>query len=343
MSFAGLLSRNSRFFFQNGFPFKYTECQGSVIFAKYSQQPKTKHDDTEFRILDLKRKKEPVRKKPRKKPDVIPPRTYVMPVEQDWGSVWPGPRTFHPASVPLPVRQGYNEKGAPPGKFGNAELMKIPNFLHLTPPVVKRQCEALKRFCTAWPQGLETDAKCEEIFPLEIITSDYCHSSPDIRDPLARIVTIKVKVGRLPLNAHAKDKLLRLVGERYDPESDILTIMTDRCPLRQQNLDYALYLLTALFHESWKIEPWEREKCEADMEYYDWDASMSRKSVMGLLSWKPVQNAEESCTDDIQLDLKGYKEAVSNILNEGEEEYTLSRYKEEVKKLLSIQDVSSAV
>ena len=115
-----------------------------------------------------------------------------MPVDQDWGSVWPGPRTFHPASVPLPVRQGYNEKGAPPGKFGNAELMKIPNFLHLTPPVIKRQCEALKRFCTAWPQGLETDAKCEEIFPLEIITSDYCHSSPDIRDPLGRIVTIKV-------------------------------------------------------------------------------------------------------------------------------------------------------
>ena len=60
-----------------------------------------------------------------------------------------------------------------------------------------------------------------------------------------------MKVGRLPLNAHAKDKLLRLVGERYDPANDVLTIMTDRCPLRQQNLDYALYLLTALFHESW--------------------------------------------------------------------------------------------
>lgn len=27
--------------------------------------------------------------------------------------------------------------------------------------------------------------------------------------------------------------------------------MTDRCPLRQQNLDYALYLLTTLFYESW--------------------------------------------------------------------------------------------
>jgi hypothetical protein len=66
-----------------------------------------------------------------------------------------------------------------------------------------------------------------------------------------------------------------------------------------------------------KIEPWESEKCEADMEYYDWDASMSRKSVMALLSWKLGQNAEESRTDDIQLDLKGYKEAVSNVMNEG--------------------------
>lgn len=116
----------------------------------------------------------------------------MMPVDQDWGNVWPGPRTFHPAVVPLPVRQGYNEKDAPPGKFGNAELMKIPNFLHLTPPVIKRQCEALKRFCSAWPAGIETDEKCEETFPLEVVTSDYCHSSPDIRNPLARIVTIKV-------------------------------------------------------------------------------------------------------------------------------------------------------
>jgi hypothetical protein len=64
-----------------------------------------------------------------------------------------------------------------------------------------------------------------------------------------------MKLGRLPLNAHAKDKLLRLVGERYNPENDVLTIMTDRCPLRQQNLDYAFYLLTVLFYESWVSVP----------------------------------------------------------------------------------------
>lgn len=174
-----------------------------------------------------------------------------MPVDQDWGSVWPGPKTFHPASVPLPLHQGFVEKGSPPGKFANAELMKIPNFLHLTPPVIKRQCEALKKFCTPWPKGLESDEKCEHHFPVEIITSDYCHSSPTIRDPLARIVTLKVKLSNLELDQHARDKFLRLIGDRYDETTDIITIVTDRCPTKKQNLDYAMYLLTAVYHESW--------------------------------------------------------------------------------------------
>lgn len=44
--------------------------------------------------------------------------------------------------------------------------------------------------------------------------------------------------------------MIRLVGERYDEESDILTIVTDRCPTRKQNYDYGIYVLTALYHES---------------------------------------------------------------------------------------------
>lgn len=102
-------------------------------------------------------------------------------------------------------------------------------------------------------------------------------------------------------------------------------------------------MLTTLFYESWKIEAWESEKSEADMEYYDWDASASHKNVMGLLSWKPDQSPAQISADAIQLDLKEYKEAVSKIMNEGEEEYTISRYKEEVKKLFSLQDISSEV
>ena len=78
-----------------------------------------------------------------------------MKVNQDWPSVWPAPRTFHPASVPLPVRQGFAhlQGQATPEKYANVELMKIPNFLHLTPPAIQRHCEAIKKFCTAWPKG----------------------------------------------------------------------------------------------------------------------------------------------------------------------------------------------
>lgn len=178
-------------------------------------------------------------------------RTEKMAVDQVWGNVWPGPRSFHPAVVPLPVRQGFVEKGAPPGKYANAELMKIPNFLHLTPPVIKKQCEALKKFCTPWPKGLETDEKCQKHFPLEVISSDYCHSSPTIRDPLARIVTIRFKLSDLKFNKRSKDKFMRLIEEKYNEETDTVTIVTDRCPLKQQNYEYAIYLITACYHEAW--------------------------------------------------------------------------------------------
>lgn len=121
-----------------------------------------------------------------------------MSVRQKWGNVWPGPKTFHPSSVPLPVRQGYLEpqdnKRPAPDKFANAELMKIPNFLHLTPPAIKQQCEAIKKYCTQWPAGLETDEKCEKHFPIEYISSDYCHGLPTIRNPLSRIISLRVCV-----------------------------------------------------------------------------------------------------------------------------------------------------
>lgn len=44
--------------------------------------------------------------------------------------------------------------------------------------------------------------------------------------------------------------MIRLVGDRYDEELDMLTIVTDRCPTRKQNYDYGVYVLTALYHES---------------------------------------------------------------------------------------------
>lgn len=203
----------------------------------------------EFRVLSLyKNKSVQQTRRPRPKlQDVPPPRFKEMAVDQDWGAVWTGPRSFHPATVPLPLRQGYvKPTKAPPGKFANAELMKIPNFLHLTPPVISKQCEALKKFCTPWPKGLETEEKQEKHFPVRVISSDYVHGLPTIRNPLSRIITIKFNLDRLNLDEHAKDKFLRLVGERYNAETGELTIVTDRCPLKKQNYDYAIYLLTGL-------------------------------------------------------------------------------------------------
>ena len=80
-----------------------------------------------------------------------------MKPNQDWGSVRPAQRTFQPSVVPLPIRQGYRQlkEQITPYKYANPELMKIPNFLHLTPPMIKRHCSKLKELCTPWPKGKE--------------------------------------------------------------------------------------------------------------------------------------------------------------------------------------------
>ncbi|XP_004526961.1 28S ribosomal protein S35, mitochondrial [Ceratitis capitata] len=296
----------------------------------------TKHEfaDEEFRVLNLRSTSQATQQKRKvfKKEPVQPPRHQKMATDQDWSAVWPGPRTFQPSVVPLPLRQGYTEKGAPPpSKFANAELMKIPNFLHLTPPAIRQQCEALKKFCTPWPKGLETLENCEKRFPIEIKSTDYCHALPTIRNPEARRVTLNIKLSDLKFDAHAKDKFLRLVGDRYNPNTGILTIVADRCPLRKQNYDYAMYLLTACYHESFVTESWESSKSEADMEYYSFERNKSKQSAEAIINWgQPVEEAKKLNADH------GFAQSVEQLINEGENVYNLGKYKEEVLKLLNI-------
>lgn len=64
-------------------------------------------------------------------------------------------------------------------------------------------------------------------------------------------VFFKFKLSTLPLDDHAREKIIRLLGsERYDRATDLVTIVADRCPSRQQNIDYVTFLLTALFNEA---------------------------------------------------------------------------------------------
>lgn len=289
-------------------------------------------EEEEFRTLELTKKKIEKRfQRTRKTQNTLPPRYKQQKIDQDWGSVWPAARSFHPATVPFPVRQGYPASNQPtPDKWGNAELMKIPNFLHLTPPVIQRQCQALKKFCTPWPAGLETVTKQEKHFPVTISKSSYLHSSPSIRDDKARIVTLKVSLKSLELDEHGKDKMLRLVGERYDPATEVLTLVADRCPLSQQNLDYLHYVLTVLYNESMKVEPWEHEKEVVDRERYIWEDSPSRAAAEVVAAARGIDADGEV--------MKEYGEAVAEIHNEGEDEATLKKYRESVVRLLGLDE-----
>ncbi|XP_026168041.1 small ribosomal subunit protein mS35 [Mastacembelus armatus] len=273
--------------------------------------------------------------------DVGAPRTEKMPLDQDWTAVYPAATPFRANAVPLPVRMGYPVKrGVPAEKKGNLELIKIPNFLHLTPAAIKKHCKALKPFCTEWPAALETDAKCDEHFPIKVESRDYVSAGLSLRNPLARIVHLTVKLSSLNLDDHARKKILKLVGERYNKDTDILTITTDSCPLRQQNYDYAMYLLTILYHESWKTEAWEAEKTVADMEEYSWENSPSQKNILDMLLRMTVVGEGEGKEVQEQLlgrrEVQEYKDSVTRLKNEGESESTILQYKEAVKKVLNL-------
>ena len=49
---------------------------------------------------------------------------------------------------------------------------------------------------------------------------------------------------------YAQQKMIDLVGERYNPQTNVLTLASDRCPTRKQNKEYLIYLLKVLYLES---------------------------------------------------------------------------------------------
>lgn len=121
------------------------------------------------------------------------------------------------------------------------------------------------------------------------------------------------------------------MDNRYDPDTDIVTITVDRCPTRKQNFEYAQYLLTAVFHESFIVEPWESLKVEADMEYYDWQNNKSKETTEAILRWGKSSNEPIKSTDT-------FAKSVESIFNEGENEPNLQQYKEEALKLLELKN-----
>eukprot|EP00057_Strongylocentrotus_purpuratus_P016088 XP_011670562.1 PREDICTED: 28S ribosomal protein S35, mitochondrial isoform X2 [Strongylocentrotus purpuratus] len=266
------------------------------------------------------------------------PRESKMVDDQEWAGVYPTAASFKWSAVPLPLRMGYPvRRGIPPHKFGNLELIKIPNFLHLTPPAIKKHCAALKELCSDWPEGLETDADCERHFPLETVESDYTFVGSSLRHPQSREVTVKVKLSELSLDKHARWKYIQLVGDRYDKETDIITISADRCPLKKQNYDYCMYIMSVLYHEAWICEPWESEITDDDMEEYVWDISPSKTSIISTIARirnKTIGNGEVDPQLEEEIleskEVQELRDSVLDIRNAGESLDNLERYKEAV-------------
>ncbi|XP_005090888.1 28S ribosomal protein S35, mitochondrial [Aplysia californica] len=324
------------------------------------QNEHSEQQEGEFRVFEIEGlkpvKTERFARRQKKKPP--PPRFRSMATDQDWTDVWPTASTFKWSAVPFPVRQGFVEnssenEGVVPAKYANLELMKPPNFLHLTPAHVKKHCDALKKFCTAWPEGLETEEDCRHHFPVESVTSDYVFAAPSLRDDRARVASIKLNLSDLELDYHSRDKFIRLVGDRYNPDTDEVIFESDRCPLKSQNLEYVNFLLTAVYFESWKREGWEDQKELSDMESYFWDINASRKNMVSLL--RTIKEADEKSPEadkglgylpsDVanedaicQLEeVQQYKVAVEELFNEGENIETLNNYKAAVTKLLNLK------
>uniref|UniRef100_A0A915EJ23 Ribosomal protein S24/S35 mitochondrial conserved domain-containing protein n=1 Tax=Ditylenchus dipsaci TaxID=166011 RepID=A0A915EJ23_9BILA len=184
--------------------------------------------------------------------EVTAPRKTLMEPTQNWCDVWPTAATFKHSVVPLPLRMGYRKQPlvrAPTPAEANLELMKIPNFLHLTPVHIAQQCKAIKKFCTPFPKELLHGTKAtkpwEELahiydkhLPIKIKYSDYVHQGTSLRDKRSKLFR-------------------RLATNHYDENTKMLTLIGDRCLTREQNIDYAKYLLTALYFESRKKDKWE--------------------------------------------------------------------------------------
>ena len=72
--------------------------------------------------------------------------------------MWPTGAPFRHSATPFPVRMGVAKNrvendGVVPDKSINVELLKVSNFLHLTPRHVEKHCQVLQQFCTEWPEG----------------------------------------------------------------------------------------------------------------------------------------------------------------------------------------------
>jgi hypothetical protein len=99
------------------------------------------------------------------------------------------------------------------------------------------------------------------------------------------------------LDTISREKFIRLVGiERYDWETDGVTITADRCPYRKQNREYCEYLLKALYYE-----PKAEEKEDLPMKLATAKILNQGENVKTLSDYKKAALEKFNLKNDIPL------------------------------------------
>ena len=70
------------------------------------------------------------------------------------------------------------------------------------------------------------------------------------------------------------------------------------------------------------------------MEYYDWDRHQSRKNLVTIHTWPKIP--QDYDYENIPHATE-YKIAVSDLINNGEDEFSISKYKEAVKSVIFLK------
>lgn len=139
---------------------------------------------------------------------------------------------------------------------------------------------------------------------------------------------MQVNVKSLNLSEKALEKLARLAGNRLSDNK--LTVITDRCHTRAQNIEYAHYLLTVLFHEAQKSEKWDDLAGRADSLKVKFDGSSTKTKLIELIEKSGASG------DKNDKKLEDFEKMWEDYRNSEETADKTREYAKQMKKLLGI-------
>ena len=114
-----------------------------------------------------------------------------------------------------------------------------------------------------------------------------------------------------------------------------MTIVTDRCPTRKQNRDYGIYLLTVLYHESNRVQPFEESKSEHDDEKFIWDRSKAKAALEEYL-----EICKETAERDSIPNIEKFGSVMTKLVDEGETQENLEELKNASIEFLELKPFS---